>query len=234
MGKNRKPWVSGIEEQTGRSNYLIGNDPTRWHTNVPNYGKVRYKDLYPGIDLLYYGNDRKLEYDLKVSPGANPRQITLELAGARDLQIDRNGNLTLRCGLHQLSMEKPRIYQISAQNKRETLSGSWVLKDDHTLGFDIQRYDRTRTLVIDPVLNFGLSSFPFATYLGGSSNDYGSGIAVDSNGAAYVTGQTSSTDFPTTTGALQVNAPNNGLNAFVAKYNPDGSKAYITYLGRQF
>ncbi len=231
VGANRKPQVSGIDAQSGRSNYLIGNDPAKWHTNVPNYGKVRYMDLYPGIELLYYGNDRKLEYDLKVSPGANPRQITLELAGARDLQIDRNGNLTLRCGLHQLSMEKPRIYQISAQNKRETLSGSWVLKDDHTLGFDIQRYDRTRTLVIDPVLNFGLSSFPYATYVGGSSTDLGYAIAIDSAGAGYVTGNTFSADFPTTTGSLQVTAPSAGGNAFVTKYNADGSRAYSTYLG---
>jgi hypothetical protein len=226
VGSNRKPEISGIEMQTGRSNYLTGVGPSQWHTNIQNYGKVRYKDLYPGIDLLYYGNDRKLEYDLQVSPGANPGQITLALAGAKHLQIDSKGNLTLRCGLHQFSMEKPRIYQISSQKERELVSGSWVLKDDHTLGFNVDQYDRTKTLVIDPQF-----SFPFATYLGGSGDDYGTGIAVDSNGSAYVTGQTSSPNFPTTTGTLQPNAPSTGLNAFVAKYNPDGSRAYVTYLG---
>lgn len=228
---NQAPQVSGTNLLKGYSNYLIGNDPKQWHTHVENYAKVLYTDIYPGISAIYYGNDRSLEYDVKVQPGADVEQVAMDLEGATDIRLNDDGNLTFRCGSRQITLQKPAIYQLSATGSRLDVPGSWVLKGPHTLGFQVQKYDHSKELVIDPNL-----FFPFATYLGGSGTDSGNGIAVGSDGSVYVTGETNSTDFPITSGSLQSSDPNNanssgGKSAFITKYNSSGAIVFSTYLG---
>ncbi len=244
VGASQAPQVSGTDLLKGYSNYLIGTDPKQWHTHVENYAKVLYTDIYPGISAVYYGNDRNLEYDVKIQPGADVGQIAMDLDGATDTRLNDDGSLTFRCGLRQITLQKPAIYQLSATGSRVDVPGSWLLKGPHTLGFEVQKYDHRKELVVDPTFNFGLVNFPFATFLGGSGYDNGSGIAVDSTGDVYVTGTTGSTDFPKTKGELQptnLAAAVNATSAFVSKYTVetdplnDGASVltlqWSTYLG---
>jgi acetyltransferase-like isoleucine patch superfamily enzyme len=225
VGANPEPRVAGREELPGKVNYLIGNDSTKWRTNVPTYAKVHYQDLYPGIDLIYYGSQRQLEYDLVVAPGADPGMIALGVQGADQLEVDAQGELVLHTADGAILQRKPFIYQKINGIRREIVGG-YVLKNSHEVGFEVAAYDRSQLLVIDPVL-------VYSTYLGGSVNDYRGGIdiAVDTLGNAYVTGSTQSTNFPTTSGAFQT-AFGGDYDAFVTKLNPTGSALiYSTYLG---
>jgi len=221
VGAASKPLVSGLDELPGKANYLIGK-PAKWRTNVPTYAKVHYREVYPGIDLVYYGNQRQLEYDFVVSPGANPERIVLGFQGAERLEINAEGELVLHATGEVIRQRAPVIYQV-IDGVRTNIEGRYVLKDAHRVGFQVAAYDPSRPLVIDPTL-------VYATYLGGSGWDYGVGIAVDAAGSAYVTGSTSSTDFPT---ANPLQAAKAGFqNAFVTKLNPTGSAlVYSTYLG---
>ena len=223
-GASRAPRVTGLEELPGKANYFIGNDPAKWRTNVPTYAKIRYHDLYPGIDLVYYGNQRQLEYDFVVHPGADPSRIGLHFQGADRLEVDAQGNLVLHTAGGAIRQRRPVIYQ-EVGGRRVGIPGGYVLKDGQQVGFGVAAYDRGRPLVIDPVLFY-------STYLGGSGGDKGYGIAVDSSGNAYVTGLTPSTNFPTTSGAFQTTL-NGTSDAFVTKLNPTGSAplVYSTYLG---
>jgi hypothetical protein len=236
IGANPKPSVAGLEELPGKANYFIGNDPKKWHTNVPTYAKVIYKDVYPGIDLIYYGNQSQLEYDFVVSPGADPKAIKLAFEGTEKIEVDAQGDLILQTAGGQINfkMHKPLAYQV-VNGVRKEISGSYVLNSksaiknptSRSVSFQVATYDRSRPLVIDPVLSY-------STYLGGSGIDQGElhGIAVDALGNAYVTGTTSSTNFPTTIGAFQTTFGGGGLDAFVTKINPTGSGlVYSTYLG---
>jgi hypothetical protein len=223
VGANAKPRAEALDELTGKVNYFISNDPKKWRTNVPIYTKVCYRDVYPGVDLMYYGNQRQLEHDFIVAPGADPRSITLNLAGAEKLSLDPQGALVLAVKDGELRLDKPHIYQEMDGARRE-ISGGYVLKNAHQVSFQIAAYDASKPLVIDPTLFY-------STYLGGSSFDEGIGIAVDSGGDAYVTGVTDSINFPTTPGAFQTSL-SGGRNAFVTKLNPTGSAlVYSTYLG---
>jgi hypothetical protein len=224
VGANAKPRAEALDELPGKANYFIGNDPKKWRTNVPLYAKVRYRDVYPGVDLMYYGNQRQLEHDFIVAPGADPRSITLNLAGAEKLSLDPQGALVLVVKDGELRLDKPHIYQ-DVDGARREISGGYVLKNAHRVGFQVAAYDASRPLVIDPTLFY-------STYLGGSSNEHGLGIAVDAAGNACVTGYTLSTNFPTTSGAIQ-SANQGGYDAFVTKLNPAGSAplVYSTYLG---
>src|SRR5438477_2498195 len=222
VGAAPKPPVSGLDELPGKANYLIGKDPTKWRTNVPTYAKVHYRAVYPGIDLVYYGNQRQLEYDFVVAPGADPNRIVLGFQGAERLEINAEGELVLHAAGEVIRQRVPVTYQ-EINGVRTKLEGRYVLKDAHRVGFQVAAYDQNRPLVIDPTL-------VYATYLGSSGWDYGSGIAVDAAGSAYVTGSTSSADFPTAN-ALQA-AKAGFQNAFVTKLNPTGSAlVYSTYLG---
>lgn len=241
--------VVGLDELPGKINYFIGNDTKKWRTNVPTYGKVQYRGVYPGVDLVYYGEKRQLEYDFVVGPGADPRTITLALhrgsQEGRFLRIDRNGNLVVRLDDSELVFNKPLVYQnvstLEGSQKTkfdprihtpESIEGGYVLKGGNLVGFDIAAYDKSRPLVIDPVLSF-------STYLGGSGEDFGNDIALDRSGNVYVTGGTTSADFPTTLGAAQtVYAGEDGGfqsthgDVFVTKLNHTGSAlVYSTYLG---
>src|SRR5881396_1985062 len=187
VGAAPKPLMSGLDELPGKANYFIGNDPAKWRTNVPTYAKVRYREVYPGIDLVYYGNQRQLEYDFVVAPGADPERIVLGFQGAEPLEIDAEGELVLHAAGGAIRQRVPVIYQ-EIDRVRTKIEGRYVLKDAHRVGFQVAAYDPSRPLVIDPTL-------VYSTYLGGSSSDDGYGIAVDAAGAAYVTGTTGSADF---------------------------------------
>src|SRR5438876_10061274 len=222
VNTNSKTEVSGQDELPGKSNYFIGNDPKKWHTNVQQFSKVRYKSVYPGVDLLYYGHQRELEYDFVLQPGANPQAIRLGIEGVRRLRLVR-GNLVLTSAVGDVHLRSPHIYQ-EANGMRQEVRGRYVITSKNEVGFEVATYDRRRALVIDPVL-------AYATYLGGSGGDFGSGIAVDSVGHAYVTGTTESIDFPT----ANPHQPIYGggcCDAFVTKINAAGSAlVYSTYLG---
>ena len=156
---------------------------------------MQYRDVYPGIDLVYYGNQRKLEYDFVVAPGADPQSIVLDFKGVERLEIDAQGELVLHAAGGALRQHKPVIYQ-DVDGIRREIAGGYVMKNAHQIAFEVAAYDKTRPLVIDPVL-------VYSTYLGGSGNDEAWSIAVDSLGSAYVTGTTSSTNFPSTPGSFQ-------------------------------
>jgi hypothetical protein len=224
VGAASRPRVSGIEKLPGKANYFIGNDPEKWRTNVPTYTKVHYQDVYPGIDLVYYGNQRQLEYDFVLAAGADPKRIVLGFKGAEKLEIDARGNLVLHASGGTIHQKRPVIYQ-EIDGVRTDIDGAYVLKGPNRVGFKLAPYDTSRPLVIDPVLSY-------STYLGGSGWDQGEAIAVDSDGNAYVTGAANSTNFPTTPGTFQPARAGGPYDAFVAKINPTGTGlVYSTYLG---
>jgi hypothetical protein len=255
VGAKAKPEVIGMAPLPGKSHYFIGKDPKRWHTNVAQYAKVMYQAVYPGIDLVYYGNQRQLEYDLVVAPGADPKKIKIAFLGVDKLEIDANGRLVLHTATGDLIQRKPIVYQ-EINGERKNLEGRYVLQGKQQVGFQVARYDTSRPLIIDPVL-------AYSTYLGGagcppgvcSNDDAGFGIAVDSDGNTYLTGRT--LGFPTTEGAYDqvCGSPSGSFgeggcghiipssdcapctmvynpDAFVAKLNASGTALiYSTYLG---
>jgi hypothetical protein len=226
VGANPAPRVAGLEELPGKANYFITNDPAKWRTNVPTYAKVEYKHLYPGIDLVYHGNQQQLEYDFVVGPGADPKQIVLGFQGADKLEVDAQGDLLLYTAAGAIRQRKPVIYQ-EVDGARRDIAGGYVLKGVHRVGVQVAAYDVRRPLVIDPVV-------VYATYLAGSMTNptFGQAIAIDTSGNAYVTGFTTSINFPTTSGAIQTTFPGGQDDAFVTKLNPAGSGlVYSTYLG---
>jgi hypothetical protein len=226
VGAGLEPVVTGLDELPGKANYFIGKDRSKWRANVPTYAKVHYQNVYPGIDLVYYGNQRQLEYDFVVAPGADPKKIVLGFKGADKLRIDAGGDLLLHMAGSDIRQHKPVVHQ-DIDGVRHEIAGSYVRKGANRVGFKLAAYDASRPLVIDPV-------FLYSTYLGGSGSggDQGHGIAVDGDGNAYITGGTTSADFPTTPGAFQSGLAPAGRNVFVTKLNPTGSAlVYSTYLG---
>jgi hypothetical protein len=224
VNANPRLQAAGHDELPGKSNYFIGNDPSKWRTNISTYAKVKYEGVYPGVDLVYYGNHGQLEYDFVVAPGADPGLVTLAFAGARDVHIDAGGELVLGVEGGEVRQQKPVVYQEVAGVKLE-VAGRYVMKGTRQVGFQVAAYDPSRPLIIDPVL-------VYSTYLGGSGNETSQGIAVDGAGSAYVTGYTASTDFPTTAGAAQTTHDGGIFDSFVTKLNATGSGlVYSTYLG---
>jgi sugar lactone lactonase YvrE len=223
-GANRQAQVSGSDELPGTTNYFLGNDATRWLTHLATFAKVHYTGVYPGIDLIYYGNQRRLEYDFVVAPHANPRQVELHFSGAQQLRLDDLGNLHILGNNGEVAFEKPVVYQ-DDKGQRVPVEGRYALLKNHTVGFKVGKYDRSKALIIDPTLSY-------STYIGGSTEDAGTAIAVDSSGNIYIIGFTLDADFPVTTGALQTTNTVDNAVAFVAKLNAAGSAlVYATYLG---
>ncbi len=222
-GGNRLAEFEGLEKAEGKSNYFIGNDSTKWHTNIANYAKVKMKEVYPGIDMVYYGAQRKLEYDFEVKPGADPSVIGLSYEGAKAAEVDGQGNLIFHLAQGDVAFKAPVVYQEQRAGKTK-IDGAYKIKRDGKIGFEMGNYDKTSPLVIDPQLDY-------STYLGGSDLDFPCGIAVDGSGNAYVTGYTYSIDFPATSGAFQTIYAG-GRDAFVTEVNASGSAlVYSTYLG---
>ncbi|MDA2935176.1 SBBP repeat-containing protein, partial [Acidobacteria bacterium AH-259-D05] len=219
VGANTTPQIMGLEELPGESNYFVGNDPTKWRTNMPTYAKVKYEDVYTGVDLVYYGNQRQLEYDFIVAPGKDPAVIKLGFEGVSKLELETNGDLVLYTVGAQVRQRKPLIYQ-EVKGVKQEIIGSYVLKGRHQVGFQISNYDASRPLVIDPTVVYFDKTGAISVV----------DITVDADGNAYVTGPASVT-FPIVN-PLQPNHGGGGGDAFVAKLDPSGSAfVYSTFLG---
>lgn len=282
IGARKDARIEAIEPLPGRINYISGRDPSRWRIGVPTFARVLCRGVYPGIDLVYYGNQGNLEYDLVVQPGADVRAVRLRLKGARS----GGGGLVLGLGDGEVRLQRPHAYQ-SIEGSRRVVPVTYRFFGNGDIGFSVGRYDRRRALIVDPVLvyssyhggsgadraraiavdstgnafvtgsttsaNFAVIGSPFdstlggstdafvskisptgtllySTYLGGGSSDSGLGLALDPNGNVYVTGSTTSSDFPATAGVAQPTF-GGGTDAFVTKLGSDGRPAYSTYLG---
>ncbi|HEX4321831.1 MAG TPA: chitobiase/beta-hexosaminidase C-terminal domain-containing protein, partial [Acidobacteriaceae bacterium] len=232
VGSNPRSEVVQEDPQITRTNYFYGKDPNQWRTGIPNYGRIRYRSIYDGIDQVYYGNQRRLEHDFVVSPNADPGKIVLALEGAKNLRIDTaTGDLIVDTGHGDLRLQKPIAYQQEPNHPRNTIPSSYKLLAENRIAFTLGSYDRSRPLIIDPVL-------VYSTYLGGSGNngngDQGNGIAVDASGDAYIVGTAYSTNFPVNAGAYQTqdNAATGNSTVFVSELNAAGTALiYSTYLG---
>jgi hypothetical protein len=242
IGSNPAPKIFGADELPGKANYILGNDPAHWHKNLPLYARVHYAAIYPGVDLVFYGNGGQLEYDFIVSPGADPSAICFTFAsGSKEekihsdssLRLEPNGDLALTTTAGDVRLHRPVIHQEQNGEKR-SIPGGYELKADGSIGFRLARFDATRPLVIDPVLSF-------STFLGGSEVESATAIALDSSDNIYVAGTTSSSNFPVTAGGFQqtladdvthCSTSQECTDAFVSKLSPDGTTLiYSTYLG---
>lgn len=225
LGANPRPAVIALDGLAARVNYYIGNDPTQWHPDVPTYGKVGYQAVYPGVDLIYYGNHGRLEYDLVVGAGANLGRIRLTVTGAQSVTLDAQGNLLLHTAEGDLVEQAPTLYQ-EVNGVRQAVSGRYVIQDGGTIGFAVGAYDQGQPLTIDPVLNY-------STYLGGTGSDQGLGVAIDSQGFILVTGSASSDLLQRS--PVQQGYGGGASDAFVAKIDPtksgDASLIYMTFVG---
>ncbi len=224
-GANPNARVTGADRLPGKSNYLIGNDPAKWRNGVPQFARVRYENIYPGINLVFYGNRGRLEYDFQVAPGSDPSQAELEFHGARQLEL-KDGALIIESEGGSLQLDAPRVYQEIA-GRQQLVPGSFVLRGGNRAGFAIGPYDQSRELVIDPTLTF-------STYFGGSGDEGSSSVAVDTSLHIYLAGSTTSPSLPAV-GVFQTTL--SGVqNVYVAKITPPLSSIpavldYVTYLG---
>jgi len=233
-GANAGARISGDAELPGKINYLIGNNPAQWRTGVATFARVRVEQLYPGINLVYYGNQQQLEYDFALTPGANPKAIKIRFDGVDRISIGARGELILRLGMDEILQPAPIIYQ-TVNGARCAVSGGYRILDEHTVAFTVGKYDHQLPLVIDPILSF-------STYFGGNSSDAAWSIALCTNdGSIYIAGQTLSKQlsatntapFSTAT-AFQGNFAGGSItgDAFVARFDNQGSNLiFLTYLG---
>jgi hypothetical protein len=211
-GANPNVNVAGAELLPGKSNYFLGNDPAKWRPGVPQFAKVHYDNVYPGINLVFYGNEGRLEYDFQVAPGADPAQAEFEFNGAKRLEL-KDGTLIIQGENGSVQLQAPRIYQEIA-GRQEPVEGSFVLRGGKRAGFAIGSYDHSRELVIDPVLNL-------STYFGGSGDERATSVAVDGSFNIYLTGSTTSPNLPATTPSFPPSlVPGATQNIYIAKIEP--------------
>ena len=222
--------LEGLDPAPARVNYLTGSDPRQWHTQIPTFARVKASGVYPGVDLVYYGRGGQIEYDFNVRPGGDPTAIRLGFEGVEGLAIDAAGNLVVRTPAGGFLHRRPVAYQV-ANGVRTGIAAAFTLAPaaaapslgPRVAGFELGAYNPALPLVIDPVLSF-------ASYLGGSGDDQAYGVAVDSQGCIYVTGQTTSPDFP----ATKALAPkiSGQYDVFVTKFSADGQEIiYSTFVG---
>ncbi len=229
VGANSKAKITADDKMSGKVNYFVGNEKSKWRSNIPTYGVVTYEDVYKNIDVKFYGNNKNIEHDVIVRPGGNPSLVKFAYDGVKGLKVTENGDLEVSLNSGKLIEQKPVIYQ-DIKGERVAVDGTYrILKSvdgAFIYGFNVASYDHTKDLVIDPVL-------VYSTYLGGRGTDSGSAIAVDATGAIYVTGGTASTDFPTVNPIQGIyGGGTNGGDVFVTKINPAGTAiVYSTYLG---
>ena len=232
-GANPHPRIHAGDLLPAKSNYLLGNDPAKWRRDVPQFARVRYENIYPGINLVFYGNQGRLEHDFQVAPGADPSQPEIEFDGARKLEL-RNGALVVHTRGGEMLLQAPRVYQ-KVDGREQAVAGNFVLRGGNRAGFSVGDYDHGRELVIDPVLNF-------SSYFGGSGDELVTSVAVDGAGFIYLTGSTDSTNLPVAgTAVFQsgLKATPPATNLYVAKLNPTAGAnpsnptplVYVTYLG---
>jgi hypothetical protein len=229
-GANRNAAITGTSLLPGKSNYFLGNNPAKWHRNVPHFAGVKYENIYPGINLVFYGNQGRLEYDFQVAPGADPARAELEFSGLKQLELSQ-GAVILKAANGSLRLEAPQVYQ-QIEGRRQAVAGRFVLRAANRVGFEVGPYDHTRELVIDPTLSY-------STYFGGSGDDTSPSIAVDGSGNIYLAGTTDSlpSSFPPATTVtlfppgLTIAPPN--THVFVAKIDTTNAAAavYETFLG---
>ncbi len=285
IGANAQPEMVAEHPLPGRINYLIGRDPANWHTDLPTFGQVRYRNLFPGVDAVFFGKDGEIEYDLVLRPGSDPEKISFGLEGVQSMRLASNGDLVLRLANGEVRHRRPMVYQEN-DGARHWLSAHYVIHNNKTIGYEVAGVNRKLPLVIDPTLSYStyigsdtpdsvssvavdqfgqayitgstVFGFPtknpaqgnqlgtdafvtklsssgrsliYSTILGGSASDTGNTIAIDRFGSAYVAGETSSTDFPTTPGAFQ-SPGSDADNGFVTKLSPSGSSfVYSLLLG---
>jgi hypothetical protein len=230
LGSSGAVRVDGRSLLSGKSNYFLGNDPRQWHTDIPNYARVQYSQIYPGIDVVYYGHQGQIENDFVLSPGADANLIRIGVSGVTGLRLDPSGNLVLKTSGGDVLFKRPVAYQ-GQGSERKSVAVHYVLKSGNRVSFGLGAYDHGQKLVIDPVL-------AYSTYFGGTGGDIGYGIAVDTAGKAYITGISNSANFPTSTGSQSGSYGGSG-DVFVAKIDPAGTaapsstpqKVYSTYLG---
>jgi uncharacterized repeat protein (TIGR01451 family) len=225
-GASRSARIEGTDLLPGKTNYFLGNDPAKWRTGVPQFARVRYENVYPGINLVFYGNQGQLEYDFQIAPGADPAQAQLEFEGSQKLELS-SGGLTLKGEGGNLLFAAPVVYQ-EIDGRRQPVEARFAMLASNRVGFAVGAYDHSRELIIDPVLSY-------ATYFGGTGNDTSPSVAVDILGNIYLAGSTTSPDLPVTTTALYstLNTPT-AQNIFILKLNPQdgtGGIEYLTYLG---
>ncbi|MGA7943515.1 MAG: SBBP repeat-containing protein [Candidatus Sulfotelmatobacter sp.] len=225
VGGNSLAKVAASGLLPGKSNYFVGNDPSKWRTDVAHYARVSYEDVYPGVNMAFHGAQRQFEFDFVVAPGANPAPIGFLFTGAQGMKTDDSGNLVISSAAGDVLLHKPVAYQ-EHDGARQPVDARFMLKANNQVSFELGAYDRSRELVIDPSV-----SYEYSTYLGGSGNDEGYGIAFDSSGNAYVTGQTASSNFPDV-GGVAPDTLHGTANVFVTKIAPSGSSLiYSTYVG---
>jgi hypothetical protein len=224
-GANPAAEIAGTKQLPGKTNYFIGNDPKNWHTGVPSYEAVRYQGIYPGVDMLFYGRQRRLEYDFIVAPGADPKAIALSISGARKLELNSRGDVLMSAAGGKVALQKPVVYQ-EVNGQRREIAANYTIASDHQIRFAIARYDHSQPLTIDPVLTY-------STYIGGESVDLALGLALDAAGDAYIAGETFSTAFPQMNPVAGPPSEVTAVGAaFVTELNPGGTALlYSTYLG---
>jgi Glucodextranase, domain B/Beta-propeller repeat len=214
-----------LQQLPGKANYLVGADRSKWRTGIPSYSQVRYKGIRPGVDLTYYGNGRQLEFDLALSPGADPNEIALKFPGEERLSFTRTGDVRIGSTRDGLLLRRPSIYQYEA-GREQRVEGEFVRLAQARIGIRVGSYNRSEPLIIDPVL-------AYSSFIGGTDGDTAAeGIAVDSSGNVYLAGSTSATTFPITGGQSRSHADSANYVAFVVKLDPSGSTVlWSTYLG---
>lgn len=214
--------IGGVDQLDAKTNYFIGNDSEKWITGIPTFSRVQYSELYPGVGLVFYGIQGHLEYDLQLSPNADPSIIRICVAGAKALSLTKSGDLSISTEVGTLLLQRPNIYQFDG-SERKQIRGEYVMRGSDEVGVKLGAYDKSKSLVIDPALIY-------STYLGGTGQDSGLGGTVDAQGNAYVVGLTTSPDFPSTK-TIGPAAPEGSQVAFVSKFNPGGTAlVYSTFL----